>query len=140
MTQAEAEAYRRWRDGYQRNWRWAFDPIALRLTLRQDRLAADLTVMPLICGTQYREFVSISQRGEVRPRRRRPARRPGPFHPGHQPQVAAFGQAEQLRRRRWRRGSTLGWLGSSVAVYADDDPFWEELAKTSPTRSWTSRS
>ena len=29
------------------------------------------------------------------------------------------------------QGVTLGWLGSSVAIYADDDPVWQELAKTS---------
>ena len=88
VTKAEADAYNWWRDGYQRNWRWAFDPIALRLTLRQDRLAGDLTVMPLIAGTEYREFLSISREGEVRGGRRRPARRPDPFHPGHQSEVA----------------------------------------------------
>ena len=26
-------------------------------------------------------------------------------------------------------GLTLGWLGNSVSVYADDDPFWDELIK-----------
>ena len=43
VTKAEADAYKWWRDNYQRNWRWAFDPIALRLTFEQKRLAADLT-------------------------------------------------------------------------------------------------
>ncbi len=33
VTQAEADAYRRGADGYQRNWSWAFDPIALRICL-----------------------------------------------------------------------------------------------------------
>ena len=31
-------------------------------------------------------------------------------------------------------GVTLGWLGLSVAVYADDDPVWQELAKLSPEK------
>jgi hypothetical protein len=29
-----------------------------------------------------------------------------------------------------RQGLALGWLGSSVSLYLDDDPFWQELAKT----------
>ena len=43
VTQAEADAYRTWRIGYQRNWSWGFDPIALRISLGKQKLAADLT-------------------------------------------------------------------------------------------------
>ena len=53
VTAAEADAYRQWRDGYQRYLSQFFDPIALRLTAKPDRLAADLTVMPLIASSQY---------------------------------------------------------------------------------------
>ena len=56
VSQAEADAYRAWRDGYQRNWSWGFDPIALRISLGKDKLAADMTVMPLILSSEYREF------------------------------------------------------------------------------------
>ncbi|MFI5460521.1 MAG: hypothetical protein ACHRXM_34335, partial [Isosphaerales bacterium] len=60
VTQTEAQAYRAWRDGYQRNWRGTFDPIALRLAVRPPgRMAADLTVMPLIASSDYREFISL---------------------------------------------------------------------------------
>ena len=31
-------------------------------------------------------------------------------------------------------GVTLGWIGSSVAVYADDDPLWQQLAEVSPDK------
>ncbi len=48
VTKAEAEAYERRRDGYQQNWNWAFDPIALKIGLgekqvdrRPERDAAD---------------------------------------------------------------------------------------------------
>jgi hypothetical protein len=54
VTKAEADAYRTWRNGYERNWTGVFDPIGLRLGIRKDKLSADLTVMPLIGGTDYR--------------------------------------------------------------------------------------
>ena len=50
VTKTEADAYQAWRDGYQRNWNWAFDPIGLRISLGKQKLGADLTIMPLILG------------------------------------------------------------------------------------------
>ncbi|MHC4593093.1 MAG: hypothetical protein ACYS8L_10425, partial [Planctomycetota bacterium] len=46
VTQAEANAYRSWRNRYHRNWRQYFDPIALRFSVSPSLLAADVTVMP----------------------------------------------------------------------------------------------
>ena len=57
VTQAEADTYNRWRDGYQQNWSNFFDPIALRLSVKAGKTAADLTVMPLIVGSEYRQYV-----------------------------------------------------------------------------------
>lgn len=128
VTRAEAEAYNRWRDGYQRNWTWAFDPIAVRVVMRDDRLAADLTVMPLIFATEYRRFIALAQGAHF-------AADAGDPHGALVHFIAALNpQSEQLRFADnfiagVARGATLGWLGSSVAVYADPDPFWAELAK-----------
>ena len=90
VSQAEADAYRNWRDGYQRNWSWGFDPIALRISLGKEKLAADMTVMPLILNSEYREFVSPRPGRQVWAGRRRYARRPGPGHRGHRPRVGHF--------------------------------------------------
>jgi len=38
VTKTEADAYQAWRDGYQRNWTWAFDPIGLRISLGKQKL------------------------------------------------------------------------------------------------------
>ena len=51
VTKTEADAYQAWRDGYQRNWNWAFDPIGLRISLGKQKLGADLTIMPLILAS-----------------------------------------------------------------------------------------
>jgi hypothetical protein len=67
VTKSEAEAYQRWRDGYQTNWRWAFDPIALRLSISNDRLASDVTVMPLIAGSEYGQLLAVSRGASISP-------------------------------------------------------------------------
>lgn len=127
VTRSEAEAYRQWRDNYQRNWRWAFDPIALRLTTRQDRLAADLTVIPLIWNTEYREFVGIAGDARIAPDA-------GDPHNALAHAVLAIDLKSPLvttftgYASAMAKGLTLSWLGSSVAVYFDDDPFWQQLA------------
>ena len=55
VSELEKTAYERWRDQYQRNWRWAFDPIGIRLHLDDQQMSVDMTVMPLIFGTDYRQ-------------------------------------------------------------------------------------
>jgi hypothetical protein len=128
VTQAEADAYKRWRDGYQRNWSWAFDPIALRLTLKENRLAADLTVMPLILNTQYRELAAISEGAKIAPDAGDPHDALVHFILAINTKSSMFGMANNIIATA-SHGVTLGWLGSSVAVFVDDDPVWAELAK-----------
>ena len=55
------------------------------------------------------------------------------LHSGRQPQVADLHLGRELHSTI-SHGVTLGWLGSSVAVYADDDPVWKELAKLPPEK------
>jgi hypothetical protein len=128
VTQAEADAYRVWRDGYQRNWSWAFDPIALRLALHKDRLAGDITVMPLIFATEYREFQEISGGAKFAPDA-------GDRHDALFHLIVAVNTKSPMFQRTenflssMSHGVTLGWLGPSVAIYADDDPVWREIAQ-----------
>lgn len=129
VTKAEAEAYERWRDGYQSNWRWAFDPIALRLTVKDERLAADLTVMPLIWGSDYRTLVEVARGTDLEPTS-------GDPHDA----IASFILALNLKSEPLRSGANLAmgvarvnpldWLGQWVHVYLDDDPdFWKALGE-----------
>ncbi|MDZ4818221.1 MAG: hypothetical protein SGJ20_04525 [Planctomycetota bacterium] len=134
VTRGEMLAYQRWRDTYQSNWRWAFDPIALRLTVKPEKLAADLSVMPLIWESDYREFIELTQGTELKPDA-------GDPHGALVQAILAIGPKSRLREQ----GSglltmmvpgaglkPLSWLGESVSVYADDDPIWEKLAKADP--------
>ena len=128
VTQAEADAYGAWRDGYQRNWNWAFDPIALRIGLGRQKLAADMTVMPMIVGTQYRELVSISQGGELAPTAGDPHDALSQLVLALNPKSPMLRSAENFLTMM-NQAISLGWLGRWAYVSIDDDPFWSDLAK-----------
>jgi len=128
VTKAEADAYGRWRDGYQRNWNWAFDPIALRISLGKQSVSADMTVMPLIVATRYRELVSAS-RGAALPADA------GDRHNALAHFLLALNRKSPLFEQGERiasgvaKGVSLSWVGQTFEVYADDDPFWKDLAQ-----------
>jgi len=133
VTQTEAQAYRTWRNGYQTNWRGTFDPIALQLAVRPaGRMAADLTVMPLIASSDYRDFISLVATAKLGPHS-------GDLHP--ESLVHAI-MALDIKSRLFQengdgfasalkltRDVALGWFGGSIDVYLDDDPVWAELAQ-----------
>lgn len=130
VTKSEADAYRRWRDRYQSNWRWAFDPIGLRIGIEQHRLSADLTVMPLIWGSDYRELISYSQGAAFKPDE-------GDIHDTLAHLIMAINtDSPELKRQanfaRMLTGNVeiepLSWLGDNVGVYVEQDPFWKELS------------
>jgi hypothetical protein len=134
VTQAEADAYGQWRERYQQNWRWAFDPIALRISVHPQQLAADLTIMPLIWGTEYRQLISISQGASI-------AASAGDPHNALVHAILAVNTKSEMLQRQGNfaramagglQMDPLGWLGQSVCAYMDDGPFWDELAKVEP--------
>jgi hypothetical protein len=127
-TAAEAEAYGRWRQAYEWNWNWAFDPIALRVSLKESQLGADLTVMPLILHSQYRDWMVYSQGGKFGPEA-------GDLHGAPLHFIVSLDPKSEEMQSLGRmfsstaKGISLSWVGSSLAVYAEEDPFWKELAK-----------
>jgi hypothetical protein len=134
VTKSEADAYNAWRDGYERNWRWAFDPIALRIGVAADKLSGDLTVMPLIAGTEYREFLAISRGAQIAPTA-------GDPHDALAHAIMAL-NVKSDRMREWGNMASMlapqahidafGWLGSSIALYLDDGPIWKKLEEMTP--------
>jgi len=133
VTQAEADAYNRWRNGYQQNWSQVFDPIAVRFSMQPKRLSAEVCVTPLIAGSEYRHIIAVSRgahiaasAGDPHPEalvhlamainsQSEPVKESGKFLSGLSPNIKA---------------NPLGWLGECMAIYADQDPFWAELGKT----------
>jgi len=134
VTPAEADTYKRWREGYQRNWSQFFDPIAVQFSIRKDRLFVDVTVMPLITSSRYSDFVEIVSGVELKPAA-------GDPHPGT---LAALAVAINTKSKwlkwanNWVEGpvkvSLMSWLGDSVSIYADPDPFWAELSQAAKAR------
>ncbi|HEV3025113.1 MAG TPA: hypothetical protein VGX76_21730, partial [Pirellulales bacterium] len=127
VTRSEAEAYGRWRDGYQRNWNWKFDPIGVRLTVRPVKLGVDLTVMPLIANSQYDTYLDVARGAAIAP------------HAGDRHETLLHvALAVNRNSSNWRRLADIftstnkqaqGWLGQSIEFYLDDDPIWRELAE-----------
>ncbi len=132
VTQAEADAYNRWRNGYQQNWSQVFDPIAVRFSMQPQRLNAEVSVIPLIAGSEYRQFIGVSSGACIAP----DAGDPHPEALLHLA-LAINSQSEPIKESGnflgnfapGLRANPLGWLGQCVAIYADQDPFWAELAK-----------
>jgi len=139
VTKAEANAYERWRNNYQSNWRWAFDPIALRLTVQDQKLAADLTVMPLIWGSEYNQFISITRGAEIKPTSGDPHAALMHFvmSLNRESPVVRQGNNFLLGMAPGSKLDPLSWLGESISIYADEDPIWEEIAKIDPDK-WDS--
>jgi hypothetical protein len=128
VTKTEADAYQAWRNGYQRNWNWAFDPIGLRISLDKQKLAADLTIMPLILASQYNQFAEISLGAKFDPDAGDPHQALVHFILALNHKSPLFRMGEGFAANMGQTIS-LGWVGPSISVYADEGPFWNDLAK-----------
>ncbi|HEY7089303.1 MAG TPA: hypothetical protein VH518_14495 [Tepidisphaeraceae bacterium] len=139
VTKAEASTYVRWRNGYQLNWRQYFDPIACRISLKDSQIGLDLSVIPLIAGSDYRSFVEITSEAALKPGS-------GDPHDSAAAQlVVAVNPKASTLRGYGRfiqnisgnlRVEPLAWLGSCVTLYFDEDPFWADLAKADNTEDF----
>lgn len=132
VTQVEADAYARFRNGYQANWSNYFDPIALRIAIDDVALDTDLTVMPLIAGSDFREFTEVTEGVTLKA---------GDGDP-HPESIAHYVQAINTESSLFQMGrsmfegmtgeidvSPLAWISNHFAVYFDDAPIWDDLAK-----------
>jgi hypothetical protein len=142
VTQDEAQAYERWRDGYQRNWRGVFDPIALRISAPGGRLAADVTVMPLILASDYQFLADLVGKASIPP---------GAGDPHPEALLHAVMALDVKSQTMGGAGDTLNtiadlpgkvglsWLGPAVAAYVDEDKFWADLATAEDPRAFFAR-
>lgn len=135
VTAAEAEAYGRWRQGYEWNWNWAFDPIALRLSLDKGHFDADLTVMPLIAHSDYRELIATVGKATFAPDAGDLHGAPLHFILALDPKAPTFESYGNMVATM-AKGVSLSWIGSWLTVYAEADPFWRELATQKDQQQW----
>ena len=130
VSKAEAEGYNRWRAGYQSRWRNFFAPIGIQLSMSDGFFESDVTVMPLIAGSDYRDLIDLSQGSSLDEASGDP----------HAEAIMHFvlslnDESELLRELNSVAGNIApglqiditSWIGDSVAVYADKSPFWDEV-------------
>ncbi len=132
VTPTERDAYNRWRNGYESYWRQFFDPIAVSFSVEPGRIGADVTVMPLIDGSDYNDFIRLSSGASIKPDA-------GDRHAGtlaHWAMAINVASQPVQRTGNFARAMMPGlndgpfsWLGESISIYADPDPFWLDLAK-----------
>lgn len=129
VSRRERQAYQAWRRGYQSNWSTAFDPIAIRLNMADGKLAADMTVMPLIDNSEYDSMTDVSLGAQLNPKR-------NSRHSQALAWAALALNTDSPLLKQWANiGSTfarvnfMDWLGDAAVVYVDEDPLWSELEK-----------
>jgi hypothetical protein len=127
----EALAYKQWRDTYQRNWSWAFDPIAVSFSMTKAQVIADMSVMPLIVASEYRTWIGIGKGAAIGAESGDPHDAIAHAVVAINPESAGIRQASGMAHSLALGAEVdpLGWLGKSVALYADPDPFWGEMFK-----------
>ena len=134
VSKPERDAYERFRRNYQRSWRQFFDPIAVRFVVKDGKLAADVTVRPLIASSQYQQIMAITGQTKI-------AQDFGDRHDGSRLHfVMALDKQSPMVRQYSNFASmmapniganALDWMGDWISFYSEEDPFWGELAAVS---------
>ena len=131
-TAEEKAAYDRFREGYGRRWSTVFDPIGGRVVVEGNRLALDMTIMPLIAGSAYDSLIKYAGDVDLPPFA-------GDPHPEALLSFAlSIDHTSPFLRRQEAATRVvvpsceerpLCWMGDHVVIYADGDPFWGEAAR-----------
>lgn len=132
VTAAEAESFKRFLEGYQRAWRDFFDPIAIRLQSTTDgRLGVDLSVLPLIVGSEFREFFRLVGKASLTAGAadRHPALLQYAIALDPQGDLLAEAERDVMGGLLGGIASPLGWVGNAASIYVEADPVWAELVK-----------
>ena len=132
ISREEANMYRRWRDGYQRNWSNYFDPIAVRFAVEDEQVFADTTVMPLIARSAYGAYRDVSLGSSL-------DRGVGDPHGEAMMQWMLSVNTDSEVVKQYTnllrfaapqlKVDPTNWIGEGVSLYIDEDPLWEKALK-----------
>ena len=122
VSEAEKAGYESWRRNYERAWTASFDPIAIQLDVAEETLDLDVTLVPLVVRTDYRDMIEMTGSTVL-------DAETGDFHEDaivHW--TAAIDKSSDLYRSLNGAigsfgGSKLGlnWVGEHFAIYMDYD-------------------
>ncbi len=134
-SQAEVDLYTRWRNQYEQRWRREFDPIALQISLTENSMHADLSVIPLMIRSDYQQFLMFVGSARLKPG----------FGDRHPESLASFDIA--IDTRSWpimmlqtaiandqNNFDLVSWIDDSASIYLDEDQEW--LARLSEHDPW----
>ena len=133
-SKQEIELYENWRTRYERRWRRAFDPIALQLTLTDKSIAADLSVIPLMIRSDYRQFMQLVGNQRLKPE----AGDPHPtaladFTIAVDVNAPVLQMARMILDNNPTNINLLEWIDGSASLYFEHDEQWfKNFKKRSP--------
>ncbi|MCP4149364.1 MAG: hypothetical protein GY757_16575 [bacterium] len=132
VTKEEVRAYEWFRTNYQKQWRQYFDPIAIRFTLEEKKVAIDLSIRPLIAQSSYKELIRVCGNSAIR-------QDSGDPHPeallhyilSLDKESSTVKQATNFTNMMAPQlgSGPLNWIGEWLSIYIDRDPLWDELTK-----------
>ena len=130
VTSAEKKAYEFFRNRYQSHWSKYFDPISAQLSIKNGTITGDLSILPLIGGTDYRQMIQTVGSIKLKPESGDP----------HPETVFHWVSALDMNSPRFKQASnfasimapSLGvgafsWVGESFSVYMDDSLFFKDM-------------
>lgn len=127
VSAEEKASYTAWRDSYQRRWRGAFDPIALNFELDQT-LDFDLTVMPLIAGSQYSLVKQILSPAKIDPSGADPHEETVVHMAASLNSFAKEILVSSIRTQHEVMDKAMDWLGETASLFVD----WDEAINDLP--------
>ncbi len=130
VTKSEADAYSQFRRRYEGRWQGVFDPIALKLDVGKGKLAADLTVRPLMVRSDYRWSMELA--GSRRLTENRTSMQEntiGRYVMALDPESRWIGQATGFATSMAPTlgANPLNWVGGWISIETEAHPFWDEL-------------
>jgi len=131
VTPSEKQAYERWRRGYESGW-VVFDPIALQINITESSHEIDLSVIPLRIGSRYDDWVKLAgtaklDRVALTPHKE--ALMMLSFAIDSRSELFKMADLQSQSMLPGMTANPLAWIGESFSIYADADPFWEELSE-----------
>ena len=130
VSVAEKNAYERWRSGYEMGWSQVFDPIALKIDLKEKTGNLDLTVLPLTVGSDYQDMMELVGEAELDAVARTVPK----------DSILHLAMAVDRKSRLFSnfdqelpgmlpglKVNPLGWVGESVSLTLEDGFFWKAL-------------